>query len=174
MSRLSANFIFCLFYLSNFLLFGCGIGIAVLGIYIWSETKRAGEFEIIFLILGIIVFLIAILGCYSRKSTGRLSCYSCSLSVIFVIQLVCSILGIAFKSKVIDMAAEHINDPNGAQHFKDMISNNVDIAFYCTLVVDVVEVYIHWCFSLYLNLIIVSVSHTYAYLQMPIEGTQRE
>ena len=140
MSRLSANFVFCLFYVSNILLFGCGIGIAVLGIYIWTETKRAGEFEITFLILGIIEVLIAILGCYSRTSLSKLSCYSCLLSIIFMVQLVASILGLIYKSKIIDLAAEHSSDASGADQFKNMIRDNVDIAFYCTLVVDGVQV----------------------------------
>jgi hypothetical protein len=141
MSRFSANFVFCLFYISNILLFGCGIGIAVLGIYIWTETKRAGEFEIIFLILGIIEVLIAILGCYSRTSTTKLSCYSCTLSIIFAAQLVVSILGIIYKDKVIDMAAEKTSDPAGAQNFKKMKTDHVDIAFYSTLAIDGVQVY---------------------------------
>lgn len=140
MSRFSANFVFCLFYLSNILLFLSGIGIAVLGIYIWTETKRAGEFELTFLILGIIEVLIAILGCYSRTSLSKLSCYSFFLGVVFLLQLIASILGIIFKDKIIDMAAEHSSDKNGAQQFKNMITDNVDVAFYCTLAVDGVQV----------------------------------
>ena len=147
MSRFSANFVFCLFYISNILLFASGIGIAILGIYIWTETKRAGEFEIMFLVLGIIEVLIAILGCYSRTSQTKLSCYSCTLTIIFMIQLVVSILGIVFKDKVIDMAAEHSSDPAGSQQFKNLIANNVDTAFYSTLAVDGVQV-IH--FNIYL------------------------
>ena len=57
-----------------------------------------------------------------------------------MIQLVVSILGIVFKDKVIDMAAEHTSDAAGTQEFKDMITNNVDVAFYSTLAVDGVQV----------------------------------
>lgn len=140
MSRFSANFVFCLFYVSNILLFVSGISLAALGIYIWTETDRAGEFEITFLVLGIIVFFLAILGCYTRTSISKLSCYSCSLSIVFLIQLLASILGIAYKDKIIDLAAEHSSDKGGAEQFKNMITDNVEIAFYSTLAIDGVQV----------------------------------
>ncbi len=140
MSRLSANFVFCLFYISNVLLFMCGIGLVILGIYIWTETKRAGVFEITFIILGIIEILLAFLGCYSRTSFSKLSCYSCFLGIIFMVQLVVSILGIVYKGKVIDVAAENARDSAGADQFKNLISENVDLAFYCTLAIDGVQV----------------------------------
>ena len=68
--------------------------------------------------------------------------YSCLLSIIFIVQLVASILGIIFKSKIIDLAAEHSSNSGGAEQFKSMITENVDIAFYCTLAIDGVQVII--------------------------------
>lgn len=100
MSLLTAKAVFLLYTISNILLFFCGCGVSSIGIYLWTETKRAGEFELIFLILGAIIILFSILGCYSRSSITKLNCYLYGLGLVFGAQLIVSIAGIAMKEKV--------------------------------------------------------------------------
>lgn len=100
MSLLTAKAVFFFYTISNILLFLCGCGVSSIGIYIWNETKRAGEFELIFLILGVLIILFSILGCYSRSSINKLNCYLYGFGLVFGAQLIVSIVGIVMKEKV--------------------------------------------------------------------------
>ena len=88
---------FCLFYTFNILLLLEGLVVIGVGIWLWVVCKNAGVIEILFIVLGLIEVLLAILGQHGRRSSGKLSCYIWSLGFIFLCQLVLTILGITLK-----------------------------------------------------------------------------
>ena len=132
--------LFALFSVINLAFFLSGLGIIALGIYLWTLTERAGEFEIGFIILGGIEAVNAILGWNAKYSISKMKCYSFFLCITFVVQLTATILGIILKDKIIDWATDNMKDKESAIRLRNLIRDNVDIAIYTTIAAVAVQV----------------------------------
>jgi hypothetical protein len=132
--------VFALFSIMNLAFFLSGLGMTALGIYLWTLTERAGEFEIGFIVLGAIESVIAIVGWNSKYSPTKMKFYSWFLFLTFIIQVTATVLGIVLKDKIIDWATENMQDKDSAKKLKTLIQDNVDIAIYTTIAAVAVQV----------------------------------
>lgn len=102
--------IFIVFILFNFFLFLSAIGILGCSIYLFVFTKDGNVFNISFLIISIVLFVFTAAAFKMRKSIHMLGMYLFILTIIFLFQLIITIVVMVNKDKMIEWAKEHIKD----------------------------------------------------------------
>ena len=122
-------------HICNFWLFGCGTAMIILGIFIWNETHIPHIFELLFIGIGLLEIILSTFGITSKN---KFYWFSFFFSILFTIQLIGSILGILNKDRIVDEASDSWakKSINRDQNLRRMISENVDDAFYSTLILD--------------------------------------
>ena len=120
------SLIFCLFIVSNITLFIMGAAILGIGGYLWVLTKDPNTFNICFLGTGSFIMVLSILSFCLRKSKYRIKLYNWLLTMIFVIQLILTIMFLAFRSKLIKWAVD--NSGSSGPEVEKRMSSNVTIA----------------------------------------------
>ncbi len=101
--------VFCVFTLLNFFLILIGLAILCCAVYLFVLTKNANAFNLSFLVLGCLLILLGICSFKLKKSPRGLCCYNFFLAIIFLFQLIISIILIIKKDSVIKWAASHVD-----------------------------------------------------------------
>lgn len=102
--------IYVVFMLFNFLLFLTAIGILGCAIYLFVLTKSGNVFNISFLIVSLVLFLFSLIGFFKlRKSVHLLGFYLFILFIVFLFQLILTIVIFVNKDKVVSWAKDHIS-----------------------------------------------------------------
>lgn len=79
------SFIYYLFFAGNLFLIAVGLGTLAAGIYVWAETHTIEWYNISFAGLGLVIFLISIMGLQSR--------YSSAILFFYLLFIGCSLIG---------------------------------------------------------------------------------
>lgn len=101
--------IFCIFVFLNFFLILVGLAILICAIYLFVITKNANGFNIGFLVIGLLLMLLGGCSFKLKKSTCGLWWYNFFLAVIFLLQLIISIILIIKKDSVLKWASAHVD-----------------------------------------------------------------
>ena len=118
--------IFAMFIIFNFFLFLSSIGILGCSIYLFVLIKDANVFNISFLVISIVLFLFTFLAFRMRKSVHWLGFYVFVLTILFLFQLIITILVMTNKDKMIRWAKEHMSD---SEKSLDEVTNELNAHF---------------------------------------------
>mmetsp|Transcript_57561 Transcript_57561/g.65673 ORF Transcript_57561/g.65673 Transcript_57561/m.65673 type:complete len:229 (-) Transcript_57561:1077-1763(-) len=121
---------FCMFRFCNFFLSFVGAAIFGLAVYLWAIVKVFTVFTAIFMALGALTIVTAIWGWKSRYSTASLILYQIFLFLIWVSQLVGTILLFVYTNTVIEWAHEHDNNHESIEHLKKDFDKHLDVIKY--------------------------------------------
>ncbi|KAM3133977.1 hypothetical protein pb186bvf_013943 [Paramecium bursaria] len=135
----------CLYWLKQFfnlLLILSGILLIAIGAYIWSATKQFSFVEITFIAIGALQVLLGLFVLGSKKAKFRISIYNFMLAFLFLLVLICLILGFALKDELIRKAAEYQQEAGQSiEELEKLINKNVSTALYVTISVLVVQLF---------------------------------
>jgi hypothetical protein len=101
--------IFAVFIIFNFLLFLVALGILGCAIYLFAFTFNANVFNISFLIISVVLFVFTVCAFKMRRSIHLLGFYLFILCILFLFQLIITIVVMVNKQKLIDWATEHMD-----------------------------------------------------------------
>ena len=123
-----------MFFLFTFLnVFLLVMGLAILGgaVYLFVLTKNANAFNIVFLVLGLIFSALSLCSCRLRKSGWGLNGYLAILAVLFLVQLITTVMLLVKKDEVIAWAVEHnSSSKDSIDEVRERMKSNVDLTTY--------------------------------------------
>ncbi|CDW80801.1 UNKNOWN [Stylonychia lemnae] len=121
--------LFLLFVVFNFLIFLSSLGILGCGVYLFVITKEANTFNISFLVTGALMLLFSTLAFKLRKSVHLLCFYLLILFIVFLFQLVITIVMIIKKEALVDLAKKYMGDSDKSiqevEKFEEEINTSV-------------------------------------------------
>jgi hypothetical protein len=117
-----------LYQIFNILVLLLSIGIFVISIYLWIETKKLNSVIILLFVIGIYILLTSV---FSVCWTGKSACAHLLSSVLYVTILVANIvLGfyIAFdQESVVDFMTKHMdNSEDTIEEIRNVLNKNLD------------------------------------------------
>ncbi|KAL4481624.1 hypothetical protein ABPG74_007713 [Tetrahymena malaccensis] len=136
--------LYCLYNVFNFLFMLQSLLVIAMGAWLWYEVKKIGPFNVGFILLGLIEFLLSLFGQHVKKSRAKMNCYLLFLFLLFTAQAIIASVAIASKDKIIDWASERADSPQEAQHIKDLIQNNVKTSIYVTFAALAIQMFCIW------------------------------
>lgn len=101
--------IYCIYLMLNFFLILIGLAILICAVYLFIITKNANAFNLSFLIIGLLLMLLGGCSFKLKKSPCGLWWYNFLLAVIFLLQLIISIILIVKKDSVLKWASAHVD-----------------------------------------------------------------
>ena len=101
--------VFCIFTSLNFFLIILALAILICSAYLFMITQNANAFNVTFLIVGLLLALLGGCSFKLKRSPRGLWCYNLFLGVIFLLQLIISVILIIKKDKIIEWASKHID-----------------------------------------------------------------
>jgi hypothetical protein len=102
--------LFFLFAIFNFVIFLCSMGTVGCAVYLFVITKEANAFNIGFLVVGLLIFLLSLLAFKMRTSVHLLCCYLVILFVIFTFMLIITIVMIVQRDALVSLAEKYLTD----------------------------------------------------------------
>ncbi|KAL4512776.1 hypothetical protein ABPG72_017461 [Tetrahymena utriculariae] len=136
--------LYCLYNLFNVLFMLQSLLVIAMGAWLWYEVKKIGPFNLGFILLGLIEFLLSLFGQQVKKSRAKMNCYLLFLFLLFTAQAIIASVAIASKDKIIDWASQRADSPQEAQHIKDLIQNNVNTCIYITFAALSIQMLCIW------------------------------
>jgi hypothetical protein len=117
-----------LFQILNVLVLLLSIGIFVISIYLWTETKKLNSVIILLLVIGIYILLTSV---FSVCWTGKSACAHLLSSILYITILVANIvLGfyIAFdQESLVNFMTDHMdNSEDTIEEIRNVINKNLD------------------------------------------------
>ena len=102
--------LFAVFIIFNFLLFLSSLGILACAIYLFALTLDANVFNISFLTIAVALFVLTICAFKMKRSIHLLGFYLFILTILFLFQVILTVVIMVNKDKVIEWAKEHIKE----------------------------------------------------------------
>ena len=98
--------LFSIFVILNFVMFLSGIGVFALGITVFVKEKHSDFYDWGFMITGVVLCLLSLMGCQLKKSPGCMTLY---LMILVCVATAMLIISIAFFIGV-DSLVEYVVD----------------------------------------------------------------
>ena len=116
------------YFISNFGILLVAIGSISIGVYLYFVTQLISYFILGFIVFGVLVLLLSILGFRVRNSPIALGCYFWTMMVLLVIQLVAMAASYFFSDDIIEwMSKQNAESGSSAKEFQDMVRSNVKV-----------------------------------------------
>jgi hypothetical protein len=138
--------VFFLFQLCNGLVLLAALGLAALGLWLWIDTGAFSFIDILFIGAGGFELLLALVGLCSEKSLAGIRLYYYGLWLVFLGQLVITVLGFSLHDKIANWIAEKTHSEADIAVLKDKIWV---LAYYAlaTLVIFVLTLVLASCYK---------------------------
>ena len=100
--------LFTLFIFFNLFTFLTSLGIVGIAIYLFVITKQANGFNIGFLVVGAVLLIFSAMAFKMRRSIHLMGLYLVILTIIFLVEMIATILLIVVpESTILEWAAKH-------------------------------------------------------------------
>jgi hypothetical protein len=113
------HLVFLAFLVCNIFVFLTGIGVMGCAIYLFVMTKQVNAFNICFTIAGLVILTFSALSFKMRESVHLIGIYLAILLVIFLFECLVTIVTMANKQKIVDIAISVIHDEKVTDELKD-------------------------------------------------------
>lgn len=112
------QFLYYTFVVSNFLIFLQSLALLAIGVYLFILTEQANVFNIILLVIAIAIGIISLFSYKYRKNLDLMTAYLIIIGIVFLCQLIFTILLMANKNKILEWAKNL--SPNSSESFNEL------------------------------------------------------
>ncbi len=102
--------LFMMFILFNFFIFLSSLGILGCSMYLFYITKEANTFNVSFLVTGLVMLIFSFFAFRLRRSVHLLGFYLIILFIVFLFQLILTIIMIINKETLVRIAKQYMSD----------------------------------------------------------------
>ena len=113
-----------------------------IGALIISTTQTADIFNMTFLVLGVLQFIVVVAYLFASNSDNVINCYLCLLTAFVSLQVIISAMAFAFQDDIINwILTNHFRRVEEEAGFEDLVRTRVTIALYFALGISVIQVF---------------------------------